>query len=215
MDNIELVAKIREAAKKSAARKLRNEGFLPAVLYGNDYKNTPISVPYKEFSNLVSHGGAHSIITLNVEDGTKQKSSAVIKEIQRNPVRGDYLHVDFLKINLDQEIDSMLPVNIIGDAEGVRAGGVIQHGIREILIRGIAREMPDHVDVDVSELQIGDVYRVSDIKLPEGLSILSNPEETVVSVVLPAKPVEEEVVTEAEEPGLVGEEKAEAETEGE
>lgn len=215
MDNAGLKVKLREGTKKGAARKLRSEGLLPGILYGNKSESTKIAVPARDLSNLIAHGGLHSIIGLSIEDGDKKKSSAIIKEVQKDPVRGDLLHVDFLKINLNQEMDSSLPINIIGDSAGVHAGGVVQHGAREITVRAIAKDMPDHIDVDITALEIGDALRVGDVVVPEGMTILSNPEDVICSVVMPAKAAEEIPVTEAEEPELVGEKKAEEAPEGE
>lgn len=206
MDDLELKVLTRETGKKSAARKLRAKGYIPAILYGND-KNMPISVHANEFEHLVSHGGAHSIINLDVE-GEKKKNTAVIKSIQRHIKNRQIEHVDFLSINVNQEIDTMLPVNIIGqeNSPGIRAGGIIQHGAREIHVRGIAKDLPDHIDVDISDTDMGSIIRVGDIVPPGSIEIIGNLEEAVVSVVQPAKREEEIPVAEAVEPEEIGKE---------
>lgn len=210
MDNLKLKVLVREAKKKGAVRKLRADGYIPAVLYGNN-TNMPISVRTNEFEHLVNSGGSHSIVYLGIE-GDRKKNTVVIKSIQRNPKNGKVEHVDFLSINIDQEIDTVLPVNIIGqeNSPGIRAGGIVQHGAREIHIRGIAKNLPDHIDVNISDMEIGNVFRVGDIAAPEGVEMTGNVEEMIVSIVQPAKLEEEVPVIGAEEPEEIGrEEKAE------
>lgn len=210
MDNLNLKVSTRKAGKKGAARKLRAEGYIPAILYGND-ANMPLSVRANEFEHLVHSGGSHSIVYLGIE-GEKKKNTAVIKSVQRDPRNGKIEHIDFLSINIDEEIDTALPVNINGqeNSPGLRAGGIIQHGAREIHVRGVARNLPDHIDVDISDMEMGNVLRVGDINAPEGVEIMGNIEEAVISIVQPAKLEEEVPELEAEEPEEVGkEEKAE------
>jgi large subunit ribosomal protein L25 len=203
METVNLDVEVRTERGKGNSRKLRQQGKIPGVIYGNDINSIPIIIDAKSFEVLASHGGTHQIISLNLKDNeSKKKQTAIIKEIQRHPYKRYNLHVDFQKIALDQEIESTIPIQIIGEAPGQKAGGVLQHGTWEINVKGIARNLPDHVEIDISGVEIGDSLKASDIKLPEGLELLSHSDEMIVSVVPPAKAAEEvlpaEEITEPE-----------------
>lgn len=200
MDIAKLSVERREETGKGSAGRLRRSGRVPAVLYGPKADPLHLSVSARELGTLIQQAGAHPLVELQVAGGRKKPQAAMVKEIQRPAVKPGFHHIDFLAIELDQEIDSQVPVQLKGEASGVKDGGVLQHVLWQIGIRAVAREMPDSIELDISELQIGSALRVSDITPPKGAQFLSNPDELVVTVVPPAKePEAEEEVPELEE----------------
>lgn len=218
-----LSAQIREGAGKGVARRTRREGSVPAVLYGRSIAPVSLSVNAKEAQRVISHAGTHAILDLQT-DGDKDASGTVlIKEVQRDARRGDLLHLDFQRIAMDEEIVSVIPIRLAGEPVGVKVGGVLQHGVYEMTVKGIARDIPEYVDADISDLDIGMNLRVAEIVLPEGLIPVTMGEEVVASVIMPRgkglTPEEEEAAAaaaeeEAAEPEVIGRAGAEGEREG-
>ncbi|NCO66600.1 MAG: 50S ribosomal protein L25 [Candidatus Aquicultor secundus] len=184
MDIFELKAEKREVVGKESSKKLRRQGQIPAVLY-SDGGSTPIIISAREFSTLVHSGaGTHVIFKLKLP-GAKRHPNAVIKEVQRNPVRAEYLHIDFQKIALDEKIAAMVPIAIVGEAPGIKEGGVLERHTETIEIEGMPQAMPDHIEVDVSELQLGESVHAKDLGLTDGLEMLTDPEAVVVAIAVP------------------------------
>lgn len=200
MESIVLKAIERTGTKKKAAKAVRAQGYVPGIVYGND-NNILVGLPVNDLEKLLLRGGSHSIINLDVE-GSKKKHIVVLKEVQRNPIKGTITHADFQIINLDQVIEQTVRISVVGEEKtpGIRAGGVIQNATREVVIKGKAKDLPDHIDADISNLEIGDQFKVSDLKMPKGIEVLTNPDEGIVAIVQPVQQKEEEVVTEAAEP---------------
>ncbi len=199
MKIIELKARRRDTGK-GAARKLRTVGEIPAVLYGEGIESCPLAVDVRDFIHLIRSEGLNVIVKLKVE-GDRGGCTAIIKEIQRDPLKDFYLHVDFQKIAMDEKISTMVPITIVGEAPGVKEGGVLQHGLWEAEVEALPKDLPDCIEVDVSALGIGDAVRVSDLPKPEGVEILTSPDEVLVSIVPPTaivEEVEEEVPAKAE-----------------
>jgi large subunit ribosomal protein L25 len=211
MEIVEMKAEKRDIGKR-VVKKMRTGGKIPAIFYGRGVEPLALSVDAKTFRTVI-HGeaGTNVILKLNVE-GKREGQTAIIKEIQRNPVKDSFLHVDFLKIAMDEKIQAQIPVNVIGEAVGVKEGGVLQHGLWEVEVEALPKDLPEHIEMDVADLQIGDTVRIADLTVPEGVEILSDPEETVVSVVPPTELKEEELVAEeVAEPEIVGAEEAKGE----
>ena len=215
MEIAELKVKSREEKGKSASRRLRAAGFVPAVLYGEKLETASLAISLKDFANLLkTEAGTNIIVKLEIE-GQSKSQTAIIKEIQKHSTKDYYLHVDFLKIAMDEAIEAQVPVTVVGDSPGVKEGGVLQHGLWEIQVKALPKDLPDHFEVDISKLAIGEAVRVADLPLLEGVEVLTGDEETVVSVVPPTELKEEELVTEEAEPELVGEKREEEEKEAE
>jgi large subunit ribosomal protein L25 len=140
-----------------------------------------------------------------------KKHLAMPREIQRDHVRGQYLHVDFLEIRRDEKVTVDVPINLIGESAGVKAGGVLEHHLWDLKIECLPQDVPESVEADISALQVGDSLRVADIVVPDACTLLTPEEETVASVVPPQAREVEEVEAEAEE-GEVAEEEAEGAT---
>ncbi len=211
MDFVELSVKLREETGKERVKKLRAKGEIPAVIYGSKSKHKLLVVDARNFSYLEQHGGTGGILKFKIE-GDSQTQNVIVKDIQRNPISDEILHIDFLKIAMDEAITTVVPIALSGEAPGVETGGVLQHGAWELNVKALPKNLPSSIKVDVGTLEIGDLVRVTDLSLPEGVEILNSPEEVIVSVVPPTKIEEPEEVLEEEEitePELIGEEREE------
>jgi len=214
MEKINLKAKLRDELGKEAVKKLRAQGLIPAVVYkGKNSLN--IKVPSKDFLEVIhTKAGENVVVNLQVE-AKKPSRTAIIKETQYHPVRGDILHVDFNEISLTEVLTVKVPIAVKGEAQGIKEGGVLEHALWEIEVECLPTQIPENVPVDVSPLKIGDSILVKDLHLPGGVKVLSDPETTVVSLAVPR--VEEEEVAkpeeEAVEPEVIMEKKPEEEEE--
>jgi large subunit ribosomal protein L25 len=214
MEEIKLDVHVRSEIGRRRINKIRHQKFVPAVVYGTKKKPTPIKVERSAYEKIMrAHHGASVLFHLNVmEDGKKVRDySAIVREEQHDPVQDDLLHIDFLRISLTDEIE--VKVNIVpkGDAVGVKKqGGSLDQPIHELSIICLPTKIPQQIEVDVTDLSIGDAVYVADLKLPEGVRTKHDPKAMVVSVVPPMK--EEELQPkEATEPEVIGEKKKEAE----
>jgi large subunit ribosomal protein L25 len=209
MPEYKLAAENRSDAGKGAARRLRATGRVPAVLYGHGTKPQHLSVDARQFGQaLRTDAGVNVLISLEVG---RDNHLALAKEIQRHPVKGHLIHVDFIQVRRGEKVHVQVPVHLVGEAPGVREGGIADQDLYQLNVEAEVTAVPEAVEADVSGLGIGDVLRVGDLKAPEGAVILDDPEASVVSVVAPAVEPEPEEVEEAEE-GEVAAEGAEAAT---
>ncbi len=211
-----LVAEVRDATGKGVSRRLRAAGRIPAVVYGKGAESKAISIDPSALQRLLQGSGAgmNTLIELSV-DGTTR--TVLVKELQRDPVRGRPLHTDFYLVDLDQTVEVSVPVRLVGRAPGVELGGILDHPLREIELECLPRAIPESVDVDVSALQVGDSIHVRDLELPEGASVRTDGDLAVASVVAPVvveEPVAEEPGEGEEVEGAEGAEEAEASPEG-
>ncbi len=207
-----LEANIREQKGRSAVRKVRRDGKIPGVVYGQDDEPFTVEVDAKEFERMLHHGlGEHGMLDLNVKRGqSKKKQTVLLRELQHHPVTGEILHVDFYHIDMDQNIVTSVPVVLVGHAEGVKKGGILEHVLRELELECVAKKMPETFELDVTNLEMGHSYHVRDLQLDEEISIHTDPNRAVVTVVPPK--LHEEV--EAEEEAALEEEGAEPEVVG-
>jgi large subunit ribosomal protein L25 len=204
MSEYKLAAENRSEAGKGAARRLRASGRVPAVLYGHGARPEHLSVDARQFGQaLRTDAGVNVLIELEIG---KTRHLALAKEIQRHPVRGDLIHVDFIQVRRGEKVHVQVPVHLVGEAPGVREGGIADQDLYQLNVEAEVTAVPEAVEADVSGLGIGDVLRVGDLKAPEGAVILDDPEASVVSVVAPTVEAEPEAEEVAE-----GEEAAEAE----
>lgn len=182
-NQISVEAEIRHGTGKGIARKLRQAGKIPAVLYGAKKDPVALTVNPKQVSAVLhSEAGHNTIFQLAVSGG--ESTAAMIVEWQREPVKGQLLHVDLKRIAMDQRMRVKVPVQTRGEAVGVKTqGGILELVTREIEIECLPAEIPDHVAVDISELSIGQNFRVSDLKLGNNLRVLSDPDRVIAHVV--------------------------------
>lgn len=207
---VALAARARSGDGKSEARRLRREGRVPAIAYGADLEATPLSVDALDlYRALRTDAGTNAILRLELDGGSHL---ALAREIQRHPVRREILHVDFVTVSQDVKVTVDVPIVLVGEAPGVEEGGVADQTLHTASIEVLPLEVPDQVTLDVSDMQIGDVKRVSDLDLPSGAAVLDDPETSVVSVVPPTvEPVEEEAEEAVEGEAAPAPEAAEAE----
>ncbi len=184
----------REQFGSRETRRLRKQGLIPGVLYGKGKAPHPFVVPERDLRGaLTGPSGLHAILDVVVAGQTTARPS-ILKEFQRDPIRGTVTHIDLQEVRLDQPIHALVAVDLIGEAPGVKLGGVLTHVTRDINIEALPMSIPEHVDLDVSALEIGDTLRVADLPVLSGVTYLDDPDETViVTVTLPKLVVEEEV----------------------
>ena len=185
MSTFGLKAIVREGRGKGAARQLRREGFIPAVVYGGE-ESTALSVSRKELSRILfAHGGTSSVINLDVEGlGKKQ---VLIRDYQADPVRGDVIHADLLELTKGHKITMTVAIELIGDAPlGVRESqGILQHQMHQIELDCLPSNIPEAIKLDASGLDIGESLHVSDLTLPEGVHVHAAPETNICTVMAP------------------------------
>lgn len=217
MATANLSATPRSETGKGAARKLRARFAVPGVLYGHHRDPQPLAIDGREFDRLIErHAAETTVVELALEG---QSVRTLIREIQRHPFKRTILHVDFQALVAGEKVTVDIPIVIIGTPAGVRAGGVLDQVMRELTVEVDPSNIPNHVDLDVSELNLNQSLHVSDIKLPEGIEVLDDPDATVC-VVAPPRVVEEEAPAVAEveagaEPELIRKPKGEESEEGE
>jgi large subunit ribosomal protein L25 len=211
MANLKLSAETRSDTGKNAGRKLRRAGKVPAVLYGKGQESVSLTLDTLDVTHLLAtHGATTSILELEIKDGGRNsKKNILIKEVQKHPFREEVVHMDLFEVTMDQDVSVMVPVELTGEAEGVKMGGILEMKRRELEIVSLPDRIPDSIVVDISTLQVGDVVHVSDITPPDGVQIPYEANFTILSVVAPAaEPEPEEVEEEAAEEEAA--EKAEA-----
>jgi large subunit ribosomal protein L25 len=205
-ERIRLEVKEREGLGSSDSRRLRREGMIPGVLYGRGKKPHAICVSERELRRVLTGGhGLHAILDVVLE-GQKSTHASILKDYQQDAIRGRISHFDLQEVRLDQPITAQVVVELVGESPGVKAGGVLSQVTREINVEALPMEVPDRLELDIGEAELGATLRVSDLKAPEGATILDDPETVVATVTVPTR-VEEPEVEEAEE----GEELAEGE----
>ena len=195
----------------AASRRLRREGFVPGVLYG---RSEPASflVAERELRRvLTGPGGLHAILDIAIDGGGTQP--AILKDYQQDPVKGKLLHIDLQEVRLDEAITASVVVSLVGaeDAPGVREGGVLSQIMREVSVSALPLEVPEHIDVDVSGMEIGGTLRLSEVPTVEGVTFLDDPDATVIATITaPTVEVEPEVEEEEGAEGVEGEAEGEA-----
>jgi large subunit ribosomal protein L25 len=192
---LKLKAMTRESGGKGAARKARAEGLVPAVIYGHGTEPQSLQVRKEDLHEVISGGaGTNVLIDLEIARGKKKDSHLVmIKELQKHPFKERLLHVDFLKVARDEKVTMKVPIALKGeeDSVGLRAGGTVQHTLWEIEVECLPGEVPDHLFVDIKDAQVGDHMSVSDLETFPGITILTEREDVILSIVAPRLVAEE------------------------
>jgi large subunit ribosomal protein L25 len=201
---VKLKAEPRTTTGRSAARRLKARGIVPAVVYGGKEKSQPLQVSARDINAMLSHASGENILVELEIAGSKGTKTALLQEVQHSPVGGDILHVDFHAISMDEKIEANVPLEPLGIATGVKNfGGLLDQNIRSLTVECFPKDLPDKITVDVSGLNIGDSIHVRDIKLPQGVVSKVNADLTAFSVAAPV--AEEEPVTpEAEAAAAAG-----------
>ncbi len=219
MEKIELQATVRKSVGNGPARVLRRAGQIPAVLYGRKIEPVLLSVNTKDLEQILKKGSfGQFILNLVIQNGKKVTKPAIIKELQTHPVSGSLIHIDFYEVDMKRQIKVMVPVVTTGKSAGIEEGGLLNIVRRELEVFCLPGDIPEAIEIDISELGIGDSIHLEDVPLGENVEVAADVNYTVVTVLSPK--VEEEVVEEEEEE-LEGEEEgaegeaAEAEAEPE
>jgi large subunit ribosomal protein L25 len=207
-----LKATLRESIGSGESRRLRNEGFLPAVIYGLGMDPVSIALNAREFTNALKTDAGSNVI-LNLEVG-KSKYTTLAREIQRHPYKNEFLHIDLIQIDLTQNVEANVQVNFLGTPIGVKdEGGLIQTINSTITVSTLPSTIPASLDLDISELNVGENATVLDVKLPEGVELATEDDDSIlVTITLPRAAIEEEEIDGLEGEGLEGEEGAEGES---
>jgi large subunit ribosomal protein L25 len=219
-ERVRLEVSPREQVGSRVSRRLRKDGLIPGVLYGRSLTK-PISIPERDLRHALTGGqGLHTILDVVVDGDGDQAHPSIIKDYQQDPVKLKLIHVDLQEVRLDQPIQASVAVTLIGgeDAPGVREGGVISLVNREVNVEALPMEVPEHIDVDVSGMEMGDTLRLTEVRVPGNVRLLDDPDETVIATLtMPTREIEpeptEEELAEGEEGAVEGEEAAEGEAE--
>ena len=206
MVTAELNGKLRESGNKSAARKLRREEFLPGVLYGLK-DNVPLKVNQKDFGKIMDKFGHNVLIGLTLEGDSVPKRQVILKDHQAHPLRKDWLHVDFLEIDMNKKTRVLVPVKLVGHSPAEKLGGLINHATKELEVECLPGDIPDAIEVDMVNIELGEVVHVRDLTVSDKIEIMSDPGNTVVGIYV--EKVKEETPEEGEE-AVEGEEAAKA-----
>jgi large subunit ribosomal protein L25 len=220
MDKVSIVVQPRDVTGSRATRRLRKSGLIPGVLYGHGNEATVFAVDPHDLRAALSTGaGSHAVLAVTVK-GHKKEHNAIIKEMELDRVKSVVTHIDLQEIRLDETIETTVAVSFEGEAKGVKAGGMLDESTREVTIKGLVTAIPEHLTIDISELDMNETAKVGDLIVPDGIEVLNDPDEVLCSV-LPPRRIEEEELVEGEavvegeaaaEPEIVGKgEKEEAE----
>jgi large subunit ribosomal protein L25 len=211
---VKLKAEPRTNVGRSAVRKLKARGIIPAVIYGAKDKPQPLQLAARDINAMMSHASGENVLVELEIAGEKSSRTALVQEVQHTPVGGDIRHVDFHAISMDDTIQAEVPLEPVGTANGVKNfGGLLEQSLRVLTLECLPRDLPDRITVDISQLNIGDSIHVRDIQLPSGVTAKVPADLTAFSVLAPV--VEEvPVVAEAEAaagPEVITEKKGEGE----
>lgn len=199
MSNL-LAAKERTNLKHSNLRNLRESGEIPAVVYGNQNGSTAISVNNGELQKTIKEIGRNGIISLDLE-GKSYK--VMLSDYQKDPIKNFIYHADFLIVDMSAQLQAQVRINIVGTSKGVKDGGVLQQSLHEVTVTAKPNDIPEAIDVDVTELQVGDTIYIADIQSKQHVTIDNDGEEVVASVLAPRQ--EEEINTGEQQDGGIPE----------
>jgi large subunit ribosomal protein L25 len=213
MDNVSIVVHKRDVTGTRATKRLRKSGLIPGVIYGHGKEAVLIAVePHVLREALSTSAGMHAVLDVTFE-GQKRGHKAIVKDIELDRVKSIVTHIDLQEIRLDETIETTVALNFIGEAKGVKTGGMLDESTREVNVRGLVTAIPEHFELDISELDVNDTAKIADLVAPEGIEILDEPDQVICSV-LPPRKIEEEAEEGAEEAVEEGAEAAEPEIVG-
>ena len=207
---VPLAGRVRPGTGKGPARSARRAGEIPGVIYGAGEAPTALAVPKKEFELAVKNAGGNVIVALKLDGAAEQ--TAIIREVQRDPISHDIIHLDFHHISLTEKVTVEVTVHLVGTPDGVKnGGGILEHITRTIEIECLPTQIPQHLEADVTALAIGDSIHVRDLVIPNA-EVLSDPDTTIATVVPPtvmAEPTAEAAAPGAAEPEVIAKGKGE------
>lgn len=199
---VELEAKVRDITGKTS-HKLAADGLVPAVLYGPKIETRSLSVDKREFDRLMQTATVGATLVELTVEGDDKSLDVIIKEVKRDELKGFVKHIDFWAVDMKQAMQTSVAITFVGSSEGERAGGTLMHSLREVRIEANPKDLPEHIEADISALNIGDSLTIADLVAPKGVTILEEPDTVLASVVAPM--AEEELETTAAESAEVPE----------
>src|SRR5215471_2176515 len=199
MKSVALNAFSRALSRRGGVKKLRSDGRIPAVIYGRQAKPQNLEVQAREMENLIHHSISENLLVdLEVKDDPRPKRLALVQEVQHHALSGKVLHVDFHEVAENEKVTVMIPVETVGEAVGVKTGGgTLEHVLFKIRVRGLPKDLPELITVDVSHLNIGQAIHLGEIKAPEKVEIIGDKQIPVIAVAAP-RTEEEEAAAAAE-----------------
>jgi large subunit ribosomal protein L25 len=187
-----LKASTRKVGTKGAAHGVRRNGGIPGVLYGQGGETVSLSVAGRDLDRVLhGGGGAHAILQIEFDDQPGSNSPAIVRAIQRHPLKGSVLHADFMRIRLDESIQTRVKIELTGQPKGALEGGILEHQLRELEIECLALEVPNSIVVDITGMGVGDVLHVADVVPPAGVVIITDGDQPIASVALARAAVEQ------------------------
>jgi len=201
MNEVSLKAESRLKSGKGVARKLRAAGKVPGTVYGRQLDPIGVAVNARELNHLVSRWGTNALIDLDVEG---RRHLTLVRDLQRNPVRNEILHIEFMVVSRDQEVVVDVPLHFVGKAAGEREGGIVEHVHTALHVKAKATEVPESIEVDVTELGLDHPITVAQLTVPDGVTVLTPAEDVVATCVLPRAADEEPSLEEPVQPEVIG-----------
>ena len=193
---MKLSATVREIRGKSS-HKLAPQGLVPAVVYGPKIETIALAIDRRAFDQMMHHASVGSTLIDLAIEGRDKPLDVIIRDVKRDELKGNVKHVDFWAVDMGHSLQTAVSITFVGSPEGERAGGVVMHALRELKIEARPKDLPEHIEVDLSALGIGDSFTVADVQVPPGVALLDDPETVVASVMTPT--VVEEAPVAAEE----------------
>jgi len=182
MERRELTVELRSKTGKGISRRLRAQGLIPGVVYGKGMEAVPVSVNPRELNAAIAgEGGQNNLLTLKGGEGL-DGNVVIVADLLRDPLKRKAMHVDLHKINLTEKIKVEVPINLVGTAAGVIAGGLLDFAKHVLEVECLPTQIPEHIDVDVTELTINHSIHVGDLVIPDGVKVLDDPRAAVVSI---------------------------------
>lgn len=181
MANAALKLEKRLAIGGGKVKRLRREGYIPAVVYGKGIEPKHVQVKLSEFRDFLVKNGKHALFDTELED--LGSFTAMVKEVQFDTQKNSYVHIDFQKVSMDEKINVDVPIRVVGKEMLERNGGVVVHQLNEVTVECLPKDVPKHIDVDVSSLAVGHSLTAGELKLPEGVTLLTEPDDVILSVI--------------------------------
>lgn len=197
--SVSLEVSKREVRPRSLRNKLRHEGKVPAIVYGYNVESTPIAIDGQVFSKLLRENGANTVITMTI-DG--KKVNTLVHKVQTNTFTNHFEHVEFLSVNMSEETEVETEIVLVGEAAGVKAGGVLAQNLYTVIVSATPNNLPERIEVDVTNLNLGDAITVADLPENNDYKVVSDGEEQIAAVAAPTE--EAETTDEESEPEVIG-----------
>ena len=197
--SVSLEVSKREVRPRSLRNKLRHEGKVPAIVYGYNVESTPIAIDGQIFSKLLRENGANTVITMTI-DG--KKVNTLVHKVQTNTFTNHFEHVEFLSVNMSEETEVETEIVLVGEAAGVKAGGVLAQNLYTVIVTATPSNLPERIEVDVTNLNLGDAITVADLPENNDYKVVSDGEEQIAAVAAPTE--EAETTDEESEPEVIG-----------